>query len=91
MIHPATSWFKIKQYDNKKSITITNIVEQEWLTHYLQPYIITLDHGSKFIWQDFHDMSINDYGIKRKVISMQNLQANAIIEHAHQTLGRKFN
>jgi hypothetical protein len=35
MIDPATSWFKIKQCNNKKSITVTNIVEQEWLTHYL--------------------------------------------------------
>jgi hypothetical protein len=77
MTDPATGWFKIKQYDDKKSITVTNIVEQEWLTCYLQPYIITLDHGSKFIGQDFHDMCINDYGIKRKVI----------VERAHQMLG----
>jgi hypothetical protein len=35
MINPATGWFKIKQYDDKKSITVTNIVEQEWLTCYL--------------------------------------------------------
>jgi hypothetical protein len=35
MINPATGWFEIKQYDDKKSITVTNIVEQEWLTHYL--------------------------------------------------------
>jgi hypothetical protein len=34
MIDPATGWFKIKQYDDKKSITVTNIVEQEWLTCY---------------------------------------------------------
>jgi hypothetical protein len=34
MINPATGWFEIKQYDNKKSITVANIVEQEWLTHY---------------------------------------------------------
>jgi hypothetical protein len=32
MIDPATGWFKIKQYDDKKSITVANIVEQEWLT-----------------------------------------------------------
>jgi hypothetical protein len=32
-------------------------------------------------------MCVNDYGIKRKVILTQNLQANAIIEHVHQTLG----
>jgi hypothetical protein len=35
MIDVATGWFEIKQYNNKKSITVTNIVEQEWLTHYL--------------------------------------------------------
>jgi hypothetical protein len=34
MIDPATGWLKIKQYDDKKSITVTNIVEQEWLTCY---------------------------------------------------------
>jgi hypothetical protein len=34
MINPATGWFEIKQYDDKKSIKVANIVEQEWLTHY---------------------------------------------------------
>jgi hypothetical protein len=70
MINPATGWFEIKQYDDKKSITpVANIVEQEWLMHYLRPSLITLDHGSKFIRQDFHYMCVNDYGIKQKVIS----------------------
>jgi hypothetical protein len=46
-----------------------------------------LDRGSEFIGQDFCDMCINDYGIKRKVISIRNLQANVIVECAHQTLG----
>jgi hypothetical protein len=87
MIDPATGWFKIKQYDDKKSITVANIIEQEWLTYYPQPCLITLDHGSKFIVQDFDDMCVNDYGIKRKVIWMQNVQANAIVERAHQMLG----
>jgi hypothetical protein len=76
--------------NDKKSITVANIVEQEWLTCYLQPSLITLDHSSKFIGQDFCDMCVNDYGIKRKVISMQNLQANAIVEHAHQMLGNSI-
>ena len=87
MIDPATGWFEIKQYDDKKSITVANIVEQEWLTRYPRPYLITLDRGSEFIGQDFRDMCQNDYGIKRKVISTRNPQANAIVERAHQTLG----
>jgi hypothetical protein len=44
MIDPTTGWFEIKQYDDKKSITVTNIVEQEWLTRYPRPSLITLDH-----------------------------------------------
>jgi hypothetical protein len=32
-------------------------------------------------------MCVNDYGIKHNVISTRNLQANAIVERAHQTLG----
>jgi hypothetical protein len=35
MINPATGWFEIKQCDDKKSITVANIIEQEWLTCYL--------------------------------------------------------
>jgi hypothetical protein len=31
MIDPATCWFKMKQYNDKKSITVANIVDQEWL------------------------------------------------------------
>jgi len=32
MIDPATGWFEIVQYDDKKSITVANLVEQTWLT-----------------------------------------------------------
>ena len=32
-------------------------------------------------------MVINDYGIKKKPITKQNPQANAIIERVHQTIG----
>ena len=87
MMDPATGWFKIKQDDDKKSNTVANIVEQEWLARYPRTYLITLDRGSEFIGQDFCDMCKNDYRIKRKIISMQNPQANTIVECAHQKLG----
>jgi hypothetical protein len=87
MIDPATGWFEIAQYDNKKAITVANIVEQQWLTRYPCPYLITLDRGSEFIGQDFREMCENDYGIKRKVISTRNPQANAVVERVHQTIG----
>ena len=69
MIDPVTDWFKIKQYFDRKSITVANIVKQEWLARYPRPYLITLDRGSEFIGQNFCDMCVNDYRIKRKIIS----------------------
>ena len=49
MINPVTGWFEIKQYDDKESITVANIVKQEWLARYPRPYLITLDRRSEFI------------------------------------------
>jgi hypothetical protein len=43
MIDPTTGWFEIAQYDDKKSITIANIVEQQWLTRYPLPTQVIFD------------------------------------------------
>ena len=87
MIDPATGWFEIEQYDDKRSITIANITEQVWLTRYPRPTQITFDRGSEFIGEDFKTMVKNDYGIKDKPITVRNPQANAIVERVHQVLG----
>ena len=86
MIDPATGWFEIHQYDDKKAITVANIVEQQWLTRYPWPTQITFDRGNEFIGHDFQDMLKNDYGIKRKPITVRNPQANAIVERIHQVI-----
>jgi transposase InsO family protein len=87
MIDPATGWFEIQQYDDKQSITVANIVEQEWFSRYPWPTQITFDRGSEFMGQDFQDMIKNDYGIKTKPITVRNPQANAIVERVHQVIG----
>jgi hypothetical protein len=56
MIDPATGWFEMQQHDDKKSITVANIVEEEWLGRYPWPTQITFDRGSEFIGQDFQQM-----------------------------------
>jgi hypothetical protein len=53
MIDPATGWFEIQQYDDKQSITVANIVEQEWFSRYPWSTQITFDRGSEFIGQGF--------------------------------------
>jgi transposase InsO family protein len=87
MIDPATGWFEIHEYDDKRSITVANIAEQEWFSRYPWPTQVTYDRGSEFIGKDFQKMIKNDYGIKGKPITVRNPQANAIVERVHQVIG----
>jgi transposase InsO family protein len=75
MIDPATGWFEIHQYNDKRSITVANIVKQEWFSRYPWPTQVTYDRGSEFIGHDFRDMLVNNYGMKRKPITVRNPQS----------------
>src|SRR6476619_1142969 len=86
MIDPASGWFELHQYDDKRAITVANIVEQEWFSRDPWPTQVTCDRGGEFIGADFKQMLINDYGIKRKPITVRNPQANAIVERIHQVI-----
>ena len=86
MIDPATGWFEIHQYDDKRAITVANIAEEEWFSRYPWPTQVTFDRGSEFIGHEFKKM-LNDYGVKKKPITTRNPQANAIVERVHQTIG----
>ena len=87
MIDPATGWFEIVEYDDKKAATIADLVEQTWLARYPRPNIITYDRGNEFLGHAFKNSLIRDtYGIKAKKAMTANPQANAIIERTHQTL-----
>jgi hypothetical protein len=86
MIDPATSWFEIKEVQNREAHTVASVVEQTWLTRYPWPSIVVFDKGTEFMG-DFARMVAKDYGIERKGITVRNPQANAIIERIHQTIG----
>jgi hypothetical protein len=86
MINPATSWFKIHQFDDKQAITVANIAEEELFSRYPWSTPVTFDRGSEFIGHEFKKM-LNDYGVKKKPITTRNLQANAIVKRVHQTIG----
>lgn len=86
MIDPASGWFKIHQYNNKRAITVANIAEQEWFARYPWPTQVVFDRGNEFLGKDFRNMLVHDYGIKRKPITVRNPQANAIVERIHQVI-----
>jgi transposase InsO family protein len=87
MIDSATGWFEIHQYNDKRSIRVADIAEQEWFSRYPWPTQITYDRGSEFIGKDFQSMIKSDYGIKGKPIMVRNPQANTIVERVHQVIG----
>jgi hypothetical protein len=85
MINPATSWFKIRQYNDKPAITAVAIIaEEEWFSRYPWPTQVTFDCGSEFIGHEFKKL-LNDCGVKKKPITSRNPQANAIVKRVHQT------
>ena len=45
MIYPETGWFEAVQYDEKRAITIANLVESMCLSRYPRPIEITYDQG----------------------------------------------
>ena len=53
MIDPVTGWFEIAQHDDKKEISIANLVETIWMYRYPIPIEITYEQGyffSFFFW-----------------------------------------
>ena len=46
MINTVTGWFEIAQYDDKRAISIANLVETTWLCRYPRPIEIMYEQGS---------------------------------------------
>ena len=86
MIDPATGGFEMRAIPSKQPDIISNIVEQTWFTRYPWPTQIIVDKGSEFL-AEFTQLVTHDYGIKKRVITTRNPQANAVLEQIHQTIG----
>ena len=37
MIDPVTGWFEITEYNDKRALSIVNLVETTWLSRYPRP------------------------------------------------------
>ena len=53
MIDPVTGWFEVTQYDDKKSMMVSNLVETRWLSEDPWPSEITYDRGYEFLVYEF--------------------------------------
>jgi hypothetical protein len=79
MINPATGWFEIAEINIKQADEIINRLEFTWLTRYPWLTEIIMDRGREFA-AEVRDALKNEYGITRKLITMQNPQANSILK-----------
>ena len=53
MLDPVTGWFEVLRYDDKRAITIANLVETTWLSRYPRPIEIAYDQGKYLIGHEF--------------------------------------
>ena len=60
MIYPVIRWFEIMEYDDKRTISIANLVEIMWLYRYPRPMKMTYDQGSEFIGHEFSKSLIKE-------------------------------
>ena len=89
MINPVTGWFEIAQHEDKRAISIANLVKNTWLYRYPRPIKITYDQGKKFIGHEFRKPLIKiEYGITAKIRTLENPIPNIVLEMIHQILGK---
>jgi len=85
MMDPATGFFEIVEIGEKTADITANWLELHWLARYPWPTEITMDKGSEFAREVSKTLN-NEHGIKRKIITSRNPQANSMIERCHKTL-----
>ena len=83
----TTGWFEVVRYDDKRWITITNLVETMWLSKYPRQIEIYVHDFIKYLIED-------EYGITAKPSTSVNPVSNAVLGRIHQVIGnlvRTFN
>jgi hypothetical protein len=73
-------------YFDKNLAQISNLVYKTWFSRYSCCQYIIYDNGSKF--KLYFQSLCHTYGIKHKPTSVENLQANAVLECIYAVLGK---
>jgi hypothetical protein len=71
-------------YFDKSSAMISTLVNMTWFSQYPRCQHVIYDNGSEF--KLHFEVLCDTYGIKRKLTSVKNPQANAILEQVHQVI-----
>jgi hypothetical protein len=74
-----THFIEIAALPNKESITVARTFDQVWLCRYPRPVDCLHDNGTEFVSAEFQEL-LQSYGIKSKLTTVKNPQANGILE-----------
>jgi transposase InsO family protein len=85
IIDPATSWVELFPLPNLSSATTCMAFDTQWLCRYPRPYKCIYDQGSAFTSQEFQEL-LSSYGIVPSPTTVQNPQANSVLERIHQVI-----
>ena len=81
---PETHKITKETYFDKTSTMISHLVNKTWFSRYPCCQNVIYDNGSEL--KLHFEALCNSYGIKRKLTSVKNPQANAILKWVHQVM-----
>ena len=85
MICEATLWPEIARASNLTSGHIAKLFDTNWLYRYPRPQAVIYDNGKEFIGNKFQEL-LESYAIKSVPTTVQNPQANGVVECMHLIL-----
>ena len=86
IIDPATSWVELFPLPNLTAATTCTAFDTQWLCRYPRPFKCIYDQGSAFTSHEFQEL-LSSYGIVPSPTTVQNPQANSVLERIHQVIG----
>jgi hypothetical protein len=89
IVDACTKWTEFVRIKSASSIATAKAFDREWLCRYPQPSKCCHDNGNEFVRIEFQEL-LDSYGIKSKLTTVKNPQANAIIERTFGVLGEQL-
>ncbi len=86
IVDACTKWTEFVRIESASSIATAKAFDIEWLCRYPRPSECCHDNGNEFVGIEFQEL-FDSYGIKSKLTTVKNPQANAIVERTFGVLG----
>jgi hypothetical protein len=85
----ATNFVELVAIPDKSSVVVATSFDRVWLCRYPRPTTCIHDSGTEFTGFEFQEL-LQSYGIKSRTTTVNNPQANGILERSHQTIANQI-